>query len=179
MWYLPGASAIRAIDRIQAANDLVTALALVSLATLAFRHLHSQRRSTPLRVAGIVVLCLVAAEQVNAMSGSQLRRSSQVSTMAAVPSTPAGCTSFFVIDSKRNSMRFYEFQTLAMMISQRIGLPTLNGYSGDTPTGWNLLFPNSPSYPIFVSQWTTAHGLTTGVCELDLGTMTWKEMPQR
>jgi hypothetical protein len=178
VWHVPGATAIRAIDRVQVANDLVTALALVALAAQANRHWGRLRRSVALRAVGIALLCVIAVEQVNTMAGSQLRRSVQEATLAAVPRVPSGCTSFFVIDSKHNTMLFYEFQTEAMLISQRIGIPTLNGYSGDEPPGWGLLFPNGGSYTIFVRQWEDAHGLTTGVCELDLGTMAWNSHPQ-
>lgn len=177
VWHVPGATAIRAIDRVQLAADLVMALALVALCGEAVRHLGRLRRSTALRALGIALLCVIALEQVNTMSGSEMRRSVQNSTLDAVPPVPAGCTSFFVIDSRHNKSHFYEFQTEAMLISQRTGLPTLNGYSGDEPSGWGLLFPNSPSYPIFVQQWENEYGLTTGVCELDLGTMSWKTHP--
>jgi hypothetical protein len=33
-----------------------------------------------------------------------------------------------------------------MVIAQHIGVPTINGYSGDTPPGWKLLYPASPDY---------------------------------
>ena len=53
----------------------------------------------------------------------------------------------------------------------------MTGYSGDEPPAWGL-FPKGLSYTIFVRQWEDAHGLTTGVCELDLGTMSWNSDPQ-
>jgi hypothetical protein len=178
VWHLPGATAIRAIDRIQVASDLVAALALVAIASEAVRHWGRLRRSTPLLALGVALLCLIAAEQASNSAGTQLRRSSQIAMLAKVPKAPAGCTSFFVTDSTSNKMLFYEFQTQAMLISQRIGVPTINGYSGDDPPGWNLTFPESPSYRIFVRQWTDANGLTTGVCDLDLGAMSWDTQPQ-
>jgi hypothetical protein len=174
VWHLPGAAAIRAIDRVEVANNFVTAMALVAVATLAYRRVGRRPRSTLLVGVGAVILCLVAIEQLHSSSATQLVRSRQIPLIESVPSNPPGCTSFYVIDSKPNTIPFYALQTRAMMISQRLDLPTLNGYSGDTPPNWYLLFPNSRSYLIFVKQWERAHGLTTGVCQLDLGTMTWQ-----
>jgi len=177
VWHLPGATAIRAIDRIQVLADLLAAMGLVALATQAPIHSDRLRRSPAVRVATVVVLAAIVVEQADTTAGTQLHRSAELAALDAVPSTPAGCTSFFVLDSQPNHRLFYEFQTEAMLISQRLGIPTLNGYSGDEPPGWGLLFPNSPSYPVFVRQWTATHGLVTGVCELDLGTMRWTPAP--
>jgi len=46
VWHLPGADAIRAIDRLQVANSLVASLALVGLGTEAFRNWRRFRAST-------------------------------------------------------------------------------------------------------------------------------------
>ena len=176
VWHLPGADAIRAIDRVQVTNSLLTALALVALGTEALRHWRRLQTSTTLRVVGVIFLGVILAEQLNTTSASQMRRSAQVALLSAVPPVPAGCTSFFVDDSVR-SLRFYVYQTSAMMISQRVDLPTVNGYSGDNPPGWNLEQPGLPGYLAYVKQWTAAHGLTTGVCEYDLGTDKWHTQP--
>jgi hypothetical protein len=82
-----------------------------------------------------------------------------------------------VTDSLRNHLFFYEYQTAAMLISQRVDLPTINGYSGDNPPGWGLGYPELPGYLANVKQWTTTYGLTTGVCDFDLGTRTWRTHP--
>jgi hypothetical protein len=178
VWQLPGADAIRAIDRVEIVANVVMALALVGLCSEASRQWARVRVSVPVRVAGVALLCLLALEQVNTMSGSTMRRSVQDTELASVPKAPAGCHSFFVTDSRPNHLRFYEYQTEAMLISQRIGMPTVNGYSGDTPPDWRLLFPSGPGYRVFVQQWIRAHGLSR-VCELDLGTMSWDPRPSR
>jgi hypothetical protein len=177
VWHVPGATAIRAIDRIQVTNDLVSSLALVALVSEADRHWARLRHSAGLRTVGIVLLCLMALEQVHDTDGTMLQRNVQTAALASVPAPPQGCTSFFVIDSSPNSLKFYEYQIEAMLISQRIGLPTINGYSGDLPPGWRLLYPAAPSYMVTLRQWVRAHGLDTGVCQLDLGTKTWDSHP--
>jgi hypothetical protein len=176
IWHLPGADAIRATDRIQIASNLVTALALIALATDAVRHWNRLRHSTPLLCMGLLLLCVVVAEQVNTTAVSGLRRSAQIAFLHSVPAPPAGCTSFYVTDSVNKQLPYYQYQTDAMLISQRIALPTLNGYSGDEPPGWGLNFPGSPVYVTFVQQWIETHGLT-GVCNLDLAHMSWSSQP--
>jgi hypothetical protein len=171
IWHLPGADAIRATDRIQVASDLVTALALVALATEALPHWRRQK-STPILVLALVLSGLILVEQINNTPESQLRRSAQIALLRSVPAPPPGCQSFYVTDTVTSRLPFYQYQTDAMLISQRVGLPTLNGYSGDDPPGWSLNFVGTPSYAGLVSQWVSAHGLV-GVCDLDLGHMSW------
>lgn len=177
VWHLPGATALRAIDRLQVASSLLAALALVALGTEALRNWRRLQVSTVLRFGGVLLLGVILAEQLNTTSATQMRRSAQVALLAGVPPVPSGCTSFFVTDSVRNHLKFYEYQTAAMMISQRVDLPTVNGYSGENPPGWNLGFPELPGYMALVQQWTATNGLTTGVCEFDLGTKLWNPHP--
>ena len=113
MWHLPGADAIRAIDRLQVANSVVAALALVALGTEALRNwrgIHGNWRgihaSTAIRVAGVILLGLILTEQLNTTSATQLRHNAQVALLAAVPPVPSGCTSFFVNDSVPNNCQF-------------------------------------------------------------------------
>ena len=70
-------------------------------------------------------------------------------------------------------LAYYEYQIDAMLVSQRLSLPTINGYSGYFPPGWGLLEPWLPTYAAAVSEWSEEHGLTSGVCSLDLTTMQW------
>jgi hypothetical protein len=177
VWHLPGATAIRAIDRIEVGASLVAAFALVALGTEAMHRWPRLRMSAMFRALAAVLLLVILAEQLNSTSASQMRRRSQIALLASVPPVPAGCTSFFVTDSFRNHLQFYEYQTAAMLISQRVGLPTINGYSGDNPPGWNLGHPEMPGYLAYVKQWTTTHGLTTGVCDFDFGTRKWRINP--
>jgi hypothetical protein len=177
VWHLPGATAIRAVDRVEVANDLVTSLALVGLITEGGRHWERLRQSTILRTLGVAVLCLIIVEQAHTSVSTDLNRGPQDAMLASVPTPPVGCTSFFVVDSVRNSMKYYEYQTEAMLIAQRLGVPTINGYSGDTPPGWKLLYPTSPNYTAEVRAWADTHHLAGGICRLDLGTMTWERHP--
>jgi hypothetical protein len=177
VWHLPGASALRAIDRMQIVIDLVVALALVSLATEVDRRWRTRSRSRLMRIGGAVLLCLLVAEQAHDTSSTSMKRNVQEATLGQVPAPPPGCTSFFVADSRPNQTPFYVFQTTAMLISERVGLPTLNGYSGNMPPGWALSDPDAVGYAALVQSWAASHGLSGGLCRLDLGTMRWSHQP--
>jgi hypothetical protein len=69
---------------------------------------------------------------------------------------------------------FWAVQVDAMLISQRLGLPTVNGYSGGTPPGWTTTDPFDPTYGASISRWLDAHGLRSVACALDLGARTWE-----
>lgn len=177
VWHLPGADAIRAVDRLQALNDLVASLALVGLATQLQRRLpisSNSRVGRGLRAAGLGLLLVIAAEQIHDTSGNQLRRSAELAALSHIPKPPNRCVSFYVSDSVPNTVPYYAFQTEAMLISQRTGLPTLNGWSGNNPPGWEFEDPNSASYLAAVQVWVRTHGLISGVCDLDLGTTVWR-----
>jgi hypothetical protein len=177
VWHIPGATAIRAIDRIGVASDLVAAVALVLLATVAWRSWGRLRHSLPLLVAALVLLCVIVAEQAHDSSATALQRNAQLSALSAVPPAPDGCTTFFVINPGPTATPDYALQTSAMLISQRLGLPTLNGYSGEVPPHWVLSDPTASTYLTAVEQWERANGLTTGVCSLDLATNSWHRHP--
>lgn len=175
LWHLPGAQAIRAIDRIEVANDLVVALAFVGLATEA-AGLIVMRRRVPWLVAAAVLAATVVVEQVHNTSPSALDRPSQLAALASVPAPPPACTSFFVVTTP-SATPFQATQTQAMLISQRTGLPTLNGYSGVWPPGWVLWFPQTATYLNYVQDWIEENRLRAGVCELDLSTRRWETNP--
>jgi len=175
VWHLPGATAIRAADRLQVVSDLVAALALVALASDPWLRGALTRCRPWVRVLAALLLVGVVVEQVSLPTTSPLRRSDQITTLAAVPPAPDGCTSFFVVD-RPGRIPFYADLTEAMLISQRQRIPTLDGYSGESPVGWDLLLAPAP-IPVlddYAQVWANSHGILSGVCRLDLETDTWQ-----
>jgi hypothetical protein len=178
VWRIPGATAIRAADRIQIVGNLVVALALVAVVSEAARRWRSRRPSLLALALGAALLLIVLAEQLNTAQVSNVHRDAEVSVLRSVGPAPTTCTSFFVTDTVHSGRPFYAYQLDAMLISQRVGLPTLNGYTGDTPAGWSLSFPERSSYSFFVKAWADQHGLDSGLCQLELSTMTWVVHPR-
>jgi hypothetical protein len=64
-------------------------------------------------------------------------------------------------------------QLHAMLISQRYDLPTVNGYSGWTPEGWDLHLPTTPGYRERVLAWANRHQVLSGLCAYHVDTRTW------
>ncbi len=175
VWHLPGATAIRAADRLQVVSDLVAALALVALASDPWLRGALARCRPWVRVLAALLLVGVVVEQVSLPTTSSLHRTDEIATLAAVPPAPHGCTTFFVVD-RPGRIPFYADLTEAMLISQRQGIPTLDGYSGETPPGWNLLLAPGQVRDLdsYAQVWANSHGILSGVCRLDLETDTWQ-----
>ena len=56
-------------------------------------------------------------------------------------------------------------------IALKYSIPTLNGYSAWTPTGWHLANPQESDYLTRVNQWIAGHNLRD-VCQLDIDART-------
>lgn len=175
VWHLPGASAIRATDRLEIVAALLAALAFTQTATVFLRGRGHPRGRRVLPVVLVTILAvIVSTEQFNSNPTALVSRTAQLSLLDSVPRPPPECRSFFVTDTERPDMISYEFEIDAMLVSERVGLPTLNGYSGETPAKWGLYFPGKPSYRVFVSRWMARNHISGGVCDLDLGPVRWK-----
>lgn len=83
-----------------------------------------------------------AVEQINTLEVAQISRSRQLQDLAAVPPPPDDCEAFVVEPVK--GADFYATQVSAMLIAQRLALPTINGASGHFPPGWSLNKFDSP-----------------------------------
>ena len=179
VWHIPGATAIRGIDRIEIVSGLLAALCLAAVAgelsSPALRH--ARPRFGVWAMAGLVLLAVLAVEQFNTGVVSRLNRPAQLALLRSVPSPPASCRTFFVVDSVQKSYPFYQYQIDAMLISQKLLLPTINGYSGHFAGLVDLESPASPDYLRAALDWAQAHQLESGLCQLDLGTMVWTVHP--
>lgn len=173
VWNLPGAHAIRAIFRLQIVNQLVVALAFVAGATTVLRRWRGRRRSPLLAALVIVAAGLLMLEQVNVGDYSTIDRSANVALLDAVPTPPPSCRSFYVTMADAQDRPWYAQQIDAMLISQRLQLPAVNGYSGQFPPGWSLLDPQDPGYGTAVAAWVDQHGLRGSICGYDLTTNAW------
>jgi hypothetical protein len=60
------------------------------------------------------------------------------------------------------------------MVAKATGLPTINGYSSNFPTGWDLLFHTSLSYSSGVADRVLSHELESWLCSLDLERGSWR-----
>jgi hypothetical protein len=178
VWQLPGARAIRSIDRIEIVSGLLATLCLAAVAgELSPAVRTAGARAGMWRMAGLAALALVAIEQINTSVPSELNRPAQLALLRSVPPAPASCRSFFVVDSANNRAPSYLYQLDAMLISQKLLLPTINGYSGHFASAADTLSPASSYYLPAVRAWARNRQIESGLCQLDLGTMVWTVHP--
>ena len=86
--------------------------------------------------------------------------------------TDPSCRSFFIKGASQAYMSrsfhmwsLYNIDSMFIALDHRI--PTLNGYSAWSPTGWGLANPQEPGYEKAVRQWIEEHKLKD-VCEFDI-----------
>jgi len=65
-----------------------------------------------------------------------------------------------------------------MRISQRFGLPTVNGYSGGVPVGWDLGVIWAPDYLDRVKRWLRDKSFAGTLCYYVEPTKTWSIIDQ-
>jgi hypothetical protein len=167
--FVPGGDAIRVYGRVEVVNAFPASLA-VGCWLARWRGVGWR---VPASAVAVGVCALIAVEQLN-LTGNfrRLDRSEQLAMLDAVAPPPAGCTSFHVVPVPG---RIPDHASIdAMLIAQRLGLPTVNGYSGWTPDDW-LLVPGSDDYDAAVAAWVERHSLGDGHCALDLASGTWNE----
>jgi hypothetical protein len=158
MAVVPGANGIRAVGRIAAFLVVPGALALATLL--------QERRRWPALV--VVAVCL--AEQGQAVPDSYDKQAQRDEVAAVVRAVPPGCEAFFW--APREVPPFDEKTQLdAMWAALELGIPTVNGCSGNTPRGWDLMQHSlvmegdEPRLRSALARWERDRGLSPGsVC---------------
>lgn len=170
--WLPGLSPIRDPARIIHVYELGVVLA----AALVLRSL--PRRSWPrLAVAAMALLLLVMTTrwQPPTIHFGRPRSVFNEWVLERIEVDPS-CRSFFIKGaSERYMSRSGHMWSLyamdSMFIAMKHSIPTLNGYSAWTPTGWYLANPQESDYLTAVNQWIVGHNLRD-VCQLDIDART-------
>ncbi len=169
---LPGGSAIRAVFRYQ----FVLHFAVIVVVAIGLDRVRRLRR---FRIAFVIALAALPAEQLTAnRSRFEVRETNR--RLAAIPAPPVACR-FFLIERERDGAKrpAFHLQVEAVVIAQKTGLPTINGYSANLPPFWgpDLIDVRSPGYVDAALTWLSHHNLREGLCLLDLQSNSWR-MPQ-
>lgn len=167
---LPGATAIRALGRLQ----LVAALVLIVGVTVLLSrwvHIASARRSwiTPV---SIVVLVLVCLEQVN-LAPPQTNGPDRRAALESISAPPSECATFVVLRPTQPDDLSPTTQIDAMIVSRNVGIKTMHGYTGIEPPGWNLTNSWEPDYRLRVKDRIAQFDAKDVTCGLDLSTGEW------
>jgi hypothetical protein len=167
-WYfvlkcVPGAGAMRAIFRM---NLFVASVALVVSAVFVNRL--AERKQRAFIVLAALLPLVVFIEQYTApRTDSRIKRSAERAAMAMIPPPPADARIFFVVpDFKNGSADMVQEHMTALLVAGRYNLSTINGHTGQLPSGWNLDIEGE-RYFRNAAQWLNDHGSPTGVYGLD------------
>jgi hypothetical protein len=168
---VPGATAIRVPQRINLVLNVgmiaVSMYAIDKLATV----LKGRRNQAGQVVLGVIFIAL-AAEQVNSMPTHLISRPTDIQKLFRIERPPQTCSAFYIIEQVNGLYKLLQVQTDAMLIAERVGIPTLNGYSGWSPDGWNLIAPQG-RIERNVRDWALQNRLTKGLCSLDAVSGRW------
>ena len=107
---------------------------LVRLARAALRG--APRRRVPGMALVVAAGLALRAEQYNHHSNARLDVVEARRTLASHPPPPAECEVFQVAPPFPPGRPDHALQLDAMLLAQRFGIPTVNGYSGQLPRGW-------------------------------------------
>ena len=186
VWHLvPGAKAIRAIDRIGIITGLLTPLIIAWVIADVSRDAADQPdsdqdpspaasgRTRRWRAVALVVVAILTVEQFNTSVTANTTRPTQLAELLSTPGPPSSCRAFYIAaPADRKPAVLPEVD--AMLISQAVDLPTINGYSGQNPPGYGALAnPSSPNYLKAVDAWAKANRITSGLCAYDASTRHW------
>lgn len=170
LWYMvwhrvPGASAIRVTQRFQYQLSLAVVVAVVAALSAAWDSASRRtipdrpiRRGMALAVIGVASVFLLL-EQVNVVKTHLVSRREEQDRLGAISAPPARCESFFIQQAAIPRRPGIALLVDAMLISQRLAVPTISGYSGFNPPGWRLGNPSAPDYLDEVASWASANHL--------------------
>jgi hypothetical protein len=169
LWYtvwhrVPGASAIRVTQRFQYQLSLAVVVAVIAALSAAWDAASHTVPGRPLRrgmaLASIgVASAFLLLEQVNLVETHRISRREEQDRLGAISAPPFRCESLFIQQAAIQRLPDTALQIDAMLISQRLAVPTINGYSGFNPPGWKLGNPSAPDYLENVASWASAHHL--------------------
>jgi hypothetical protein len=175
LWkWVPGASAIRIPHRV----NLVLNVAVVIVCMFGFEELMRVMAQYRIRryLVAITLAATIFVEQLNFMPTHLVSRTSEWQKLSRISSPPKTCSEFYVSTWNDSRVRMMEFQLDAMLLAQKYTIPTLNGYSSWFPEDWDLLSGTKRRIAEDANEWMQRHGVTRGLCTLDINSGTWSDV---
>ncbi len=177
---IPGASANRVVARFQYILSLFSCLVLFYSLN---RVWISGGTVTRWLIAAFALF--VVAEQPASFPVDGISRREEHARLADIPAPPASAEAFFLIAADvppaqlSSPWPFLIAQIDAMLIAERFGLPTINGYSGWSPPGWRFGLPTrqNSKYSAEVVAWVEKNGFRGRIAALDLARRQWIVRP--
>jgi hypothetical protein len=175
-WFLiyhlfPGAKALNVV----ASYQFVLVLPVVLIAV---RFLSTQRMGKPI---ALLLGALLVAEELT-KPYLNLDRKAEIARLTLPHSPPALCKVFYVSGWEGQETlggfpepinNAYAHSVTAMMLAQKLGMPTINGVASFTPKDWNFGAPNQANYDDRVFFYARKYDIRN-LCKLDLNTKQWR-----
>lgn len=165
---VPGAAGLRTISRYY----LFLAFPMAILISVYFERLGGFIRNG--RLVGAMALALLCAGQINLAAPTYLNVPRETAIVDPVGKAPGGCASFFVSNpvspAKSRVDRIYRQNVQAMLLADKVNIPTLNGLATFNPPDW--IFVQDGGYLQRVREYVARHKLK-GVCRYDFSGRRW------
>ncbi|MBQ3366907.1 MAG: hypothetical protein IJG43_09540 [Acidaminococcaceae bacterium] len=176
LWYflynsMPGAKAIRAVARFWFYLSFPVAFVVAvrgdyifAKKTIRFRHL-----------AGVILFIALFISNMRAdgvIYDGRWRTDLEVDFLTNVTKPPSACKAFYIYDSGNKKIQAHSYQLAAYGIANHFGIKTVNGYSGNSPQGWDLWDVESKEYESNVYSWIKQNDLKD-LYGYDRHTNTW------
>ena len=169
LWWLvvkliPGAAGIRAVCRFQHVLAFPLAIAIAiglhQSINYATGHKHSCVKRNAWLVAISVFSLLLVVEQFNTGSVANYSKQQQCDMLAGISHPPQQAKVFALLPAEGLKKLPYEAQIDAMIIAQKYGLYTINGYSGQFPINWAGIYDfGKPEYIVCLNSWIQRYDL--------------------
>lgn len=179
MKLIPGAGGIRAVYRFQHVLAFPISLVVAIGLHQAMNYLKNSSHSCVWKRAGlaaVVGLCfLLAGEQINKGPLATYSKQQQRDMFASIHPPPEQAKVFALLPAEGVKKFSYEAQIDAMILAQKFGLKTINGYSGQFPPGWGRIFDfDRPEYIASLERWIAHYNLQNDqLYFLDIKTGAW------
>jgi tetratricopeptide (TPR) repeat protein len=169
LWWLvtmliPGGGGIRGVYRFQHVLAfpiaIVVAIGLHQAINFATSHIHSSVKRGACLVAIPVLCLLLVGEQFNTGSIANYSKQQQRDMLAVISPPPHQAKVFALLPAEGLKKDPCEAQVDAMIIAQKFGLNTINGYSGQRPPEWiGMYYFDKPDYIVYLHSWIKNYNL--------------------
>jgi hypothetical protein len=174
---VPGAIAIRAGFRSQVLSAMFISMALAVAAEAYLRRAEKHGLARARDVHSLAILfagAVLALEQVDHKPLARADREREIAIMTSALRPPASCRVFAIYDDMSHTLPAIQIE--AVRLSQQFDIPTVNGYSGGNPPGWDLADVWKPNYIDKVKIWARDKAIAGPLCLYDAAAKSWYEI---
>ena len=176
---VPGAGAIRSGYRAMVVGNFFATISValvINRITVMSPRYSAMNANAKFAYAVITTLMVIAlVEQVSLVHGSLVSRAFERAHLDRAHGVPTFCQSFYIASEPGQPPTTVQID--AMLVAQKVGVPTINGYSGVFPAGWELYDTSDANYDGKARAWAVNRGIDTGLCRFDVTNGTFVKAP--